>query len=300
MNQNANQEKTPKTLKDHLKNFGGALFIVGTTLLLLELMLRIFDPWGLVYFDDMVVMGNSFVYDEQRLIALPEGDYQFTHWAATVRDSVRLTPATNTDADCNIVLIGDSVTFSYGVNDDETWANHLAQEFPDVHIMNAGITYSAIDEILGTYRAFSGANAYIYLITHNDYEALPDIRAGQFTNPTKNYPYLVNYPSFLVHYRSEFNFRNIPSASNTTAYTHFLEKMSELTAAGDVTLLAFPERETTTVLQESGFDVHVLPPYPEDIVSFADGHLNAEGNRKLAGYIAPIFEEIVATDCSDS
>ena len=46
--------KPRKTLSDHLKALGGAAMIVGGTLLLIELLLRIVDPWGMSYFDDQI------------------------------------------------------------------------------------------------------------------------------------------------------------------------------------------------------------------------------------------------------
>src|SRR5688572_9029835 len=108
----------PKTLREHLKNLAGAAALVLFTLVLIEILLRSVDPWGLYYFQDLEVMGNTiFQADPVRGYLMPDGDYTFTRWRAHIRDGGRVLPATNIQADCTIAILGDSVAFGYGVND---------------------------------------------------------------------------------------------------------------------------------------------------------------------------------------
>src|SRR5262245_53206812 len=118
------ETKPRKTLRDHLKAIGGALLIVGFTLLLLEILLRVVDPWDIQYFNDLEVMGNEhFVSDAQRGYTLGDGSYRYSHWSATIADGTRLIPNTSPDAACEIVILGDSVAFGYGVDDADVWVN---------------------------------------------------------------------------------------------------------------------------------------------------------------------------------
>ena len=68
-----------KTWRDHLKNFSGALFMVGLTLLLLEGLIRFTDPWGLSYFNDLLVMGNyRLELDDTRGFIIMDGKHRFS------------------------------------------------------------------------------------------------------------------------------------------------------------------------------------------------------------------------------
>ena len=51
--------------------------------------------------------------------------------------------------------MGDSVTFGYGVDDDQTWVDGMARALPDVHVINAGVSGFNSTNVLRTLSAVS-------------------------------------------------------------------------------------------------------------------------------------------------
>jgi hypothetical protein len=289
--------KSPKTLKDHLKAFGGALFMVGLTLLLLEGMVRFTDPWGLSYFNDLIRMGNKyFVADPVRGYILPDGSYKFSYWTVTVENGARVTPATNSNADCSLIMLGDSVTMGHGVDDDETWINHLAQVYPDVQFVNTGLTSYNSTNVLGSKRAFPNGDAYVYLMIDNDMglPLSPNPEAYPEQNPT-NLPYLVRYVSFILRY--EENTAQNTLRDDDAGVQRFLSEVDEIMADGDTWLVTLDNSLIAERMQNSHYDV-TLYLYPSYRISRVDAHLNAEGNRLFAQQFVPLIAEIRDERCN--
>ena len=292
-------DKQPKTFKDHLNAFGGALLIVGFCLLLLEGLVRFTDPWGLTFFNDLLRMGNDyFDIDPVRGYSVPDGTYKFSYWEMTIENGARVTPATNADADCTFVMLGDSVTLAHGVDDDETWINHLAQMYPDIHFVNTGMTTYNSVAVRGTKAAFPDGDAYVYLIIDNDVEPTlnPDPEAFPGQNPT-NMPFLVRYVSFIL-----FNNRAESNAPSTlplddARMVRFLEDVDAIIADGDTWLISLDGFPLAYQMQDLGYDV-MLYTYPPYSISYVDLHLNPEGNRLFAEAVAPLIAEIRDERCN--
>ena len=291
------QTKPPKTLKDHLTAFAGALFIVALSLLLLEGLVRFTDPWGLSYFNDLIRMGNEyFVADSVRGYILPDGAYKFSYWTVTVENGARVTPATHPDVDCTIIMLGDSVTMGHGVDDDETWINHLAQVYPDVQFVNTGLTSYNSTNVLGSKRAFPDGDAYLYLMTDNDIglplTPNPDAYPGQ--NPTK-LPYLVRYVSFILHQQENTAINTL--TVDEAGIQRFLSEVDEIMADGDTWLVTMNNSLLAEQMQDSTYTI-TFYPYPSQRISRVDAHLNAEGNRLFAEYFVPLIAEIRDERCN--
>ncbi|MCI0708877.1 MAG: SGNH/GDSL hydrolase family protein [Chloroflexi bacterium] len=287
-------------LRRQLKAFGGALLIVGTTVLLLEVLLAAIDPWGLSYFNDVLKIGNQlFELDPVRRYVLRDGEHQFSYWSATIQDGVRVTPNTDTDADCTLVLLGDSVLFGHGVNDDQTWANHLAAAFPDVYFINTGMSTYNSDNVLGSKNAFPDADAYLYLLIDNDIEPTlnPDPEAFPGQNPT-NMPFLVRYLSFILYGRKPESFTQEIPPLDSEKMQHFLSDMQAITSDERVQVISFDHYAIVDVLREEGYDIqpYTYPPYK---ISYVDIHLNPEGNRVFAEMLTPLIQEMVDEACGE-
>lgn len=137
---------------------------------LLEVYLRTADPWGLSYvhdIDDFYSYYDTQTYAPDWVIA--PGQYEYTGSSMMVlADHTRLVPDTNQTANCTVVAIGDSVTFGMWVDDEATWVNQLARNFPEVHFVNAGIPGYESQHIRRMQGRFPDAEGYIYLIVRND------------------------------------------------------------------------------------------------------------------------------------
>jgi hypothetical protein len=129
------------------------------SLVILEGLLRILDPWGVMaYIGDLVAYASGTAPDPLRGYVLAPGAYHMPRWSATVLpDHSRLVPDANTVATCRIVILGDSASFGHGVNDGETWVNLLARQYPNVRVIDAGLDGYNIDNILGLHKAWYGA-----------------------------------------------------------------------------------------------------------------------------------------------
>lgn len=284
-----------------LRNIGSVLFVIFITLAMIELILRIFDPWGFVYFDDLAKISDAFVSDDERIYYLPDGTYEFSHWQATVSDQLRVTPNTNLDAECRIVLLGDSVTFGYGVDDEETWVNILAEQYPDVYLMNTGVVTYPIEPIVGTYNVFEDeGDGFLYLIISNDAHDAADTRTENLNNPAENLPRTLLYGGY---YLIRLGLIDTPETSNDSDEAdiqnqRFLQHIETLSEEDNMVFMAFDEENITNLALDAGYNINVLPAYPaEHRISFLDVHLDATGNEVLAESIAPILDRLIAESC---
>jgi hypothetical protein len=295
--------KSPKTLTDHLKAFGGALLLVLVTLLLLEGLLRMTDPWGLEYFDDLLKFGNEIaVADAQRDFIMPDGVYRFSDWTVTIADGQRVIPANHADAACTIGLLGDSVLFGFGVSDDETVPQHLAEQFPYVNFLNLSlIGYNSIN-IVHTYEAFPDADGYLYLIFGNDDSPPLMVEGDMFVSSGgENLPHLVRYVQFVIYDQKHSDFRGDPhtNAGDSPNILAMLDDMDTLGADERMYFVTFDVYQTyIQLLEERGHRIAAVP-YPLQSNSVVDAHPNPEGTQELANSLAPIVQEIVAAHCTD-
>lgn len=290
-----------KTLKDHLKAFLGALFMVGLTLVLLEGIVRFTDPWGLSFFNDVLMMGNQlFELDDTRGYVMIDGQHQFSYWDVTIENGARITPDTNPDANCTFVMLGDSVTLGHGVENDEVWVNYLAATFPDIHFVNTGMSTYNSTNARGSKRAFPDGDAYIYLVIDNDIEATlnPDPEAFPGQNPT-NLPYLVRYVSYIMFGRKPDSFTQDVPPPDDPRMQRFIGDVDAMLEAGDTWLVSFDYILLADTLIDLGYDVTVYP-YPPHVISYVDRHLNPEGNLEFANAITPLITEIQAERCSSN
>lgn len=288
-------------LKKHLNTLGLAALMVFTPLLGLELLLQITDPWGIRFYDDMALFGTALENDDVRGYVLPDGDYQFSNWQVTMRDGLRLTRNTNAAAACRIVVLGDSFTFGYGINDDETWLNQIARDFPDVYFLNTGITAYNSANVLGTYQSFPNADAYIYLFTNNDWE--PNLSPGDLTyrNEAGVLPMFIRYISFTYHRGATQALMQPQSGEELLTepiYQRFYADIQTLAQVENLYLLTWDSNFLNPGLNELMID-YMTVELPEGYrISTIDGHLNAAGNQVFAERLQVHIAPIVNRACS--
>ena len=276
-------------LKRKHRTFLKALLMVAVTFILLELALRVVDPWGLRYFDDVQKMSREmFVADSERIYGLNDGTFQFSYWETHIADGKRVLPDASADTGCSVAFLGDSITFGHGVNDDQTWVNLIARDLPDVEIVNYGVPrYSSTNALL-TRQAFPDHAAYIYIIFNNDSEPSYDPANDAELASGNNRPWLVLYMQLLIR-------RTTPEAPIDA--TRFFSEVDDLLAAGRVHLVAFDDDVLTDLVIEREYDMHTVPfpPYP---ISVSDFHLNPQGNAELAANLLPFVENVADEACA--
>ncbi len=265
--------------------------VIGVTLLAIEVLLRAVDPWGLYYFDDLATLYSAFAPDAARDYALPDGEYAFTRWTTAMRDGSRRVPDTPAEADCTLVVLGDSVAFGYAVDDAQTWVNGLAQRFPDVRFINAGTVGYNSQQVLATLALYPQADALLYFVIDNDVEDITTLETLRTRVQGEISPlWLLRYGRFAT---SRNAFRGQPFEP-----TRFFSDLDAISADPRVRLAAYADQTLTLALLERGYTVTVIPMIT-DFVSFADRHPNSAGQAKMAEQLAPLVSSMVSDFCEN-
>jgi hypothetical protein len=291
-------------MKFKLKPFLGALAIVLITLGLLEFLVSRIDPWGLYYLDDLKTLYRGYISDDLRGYRLGDGEYSFRHWTAKVENGTRIIPSSGSDTSlCKLVFLGDSVTFGQGVSDNEVWINLIASKIPNVHFVNTGTPGYSSTNVLGTYKAFPGANAYIYLIAGNDTDPAFDLadlksQADQF----ERQPWLARYVAYMISLSRVNNTATIsPMSSEKPDHSRFFGELDQLVQDDKLTIVGLlndPNPLAEEILQR-GYDLKTIN-YWTHFNSRIDGHANAEGNQEIAAQMMPIVQSVVNQECGSS
>jgi hypothetical protein len=285
-----------RLIKRVRRGFIISLFSILITLGAIELILRIWDPWGAVrYMQDMDQMASNFIEDPYRDYTMKPGVYHFSNWSATILDSkTRNVPNTNPNSKCQIAMVGDSATFAHGVSDADTWVNLIARQLPDVHILNAGGDGFNIDSVFGTLNGFPDVNGFLYLMINNDAE--PAFRWNR------------SFAAITIYLFYAKLFGIIPSPPSTNAsesetvgsssYSHFYDVFEKLLLDKRVIVVAFDMGGLTDEASKRYTqDVHIIPFYTT-INSPADSHADVNGNKEIATNILPYVKALVNRVCA--
>ena len=259
------------------------LFCVILVLLMLDTLLWQLDPLGIhAYFygqyQQQFVMGMaSHGYN------LQSGAHNFGSFIVTVGASGnRIVPDTNRYADCVIAAIGDSVTFGYGVQDNETFVNILARAYPDIQWRNVARSGYSARNIALLQDAYP-ANGYLWLIINNDHYPKWDYT---ITTPSR-FPSATNL--YLEHGLSK------PKAPVLDWNTYW-QAVADITA--HETLVFGFEGESPAIETSEQYPVYFIPAYT-DFVSVYDTHPNAAGHQQIADSMMPFLEPFIARICHD-
>lgn len=275
-----------------------ALFIVVLLVSLpleLELLLSVTDIWGLKYFDDLATIWEKSVVDPTRGYVLPPGTYQFSHWNATqLENSVRLLP-NNAKGPCEVVFLGDSVTWGHGLNDSETWVNLIAAQMPQINAINPSFDGYNSENVRRAIAGFPQANVILYMIVGND----TDPTSG-YSNPLPYQPHLSMIEKYIRYFAVQKN--QAAPAANNTSFTpqttdpniqRFISDLQAMKQDKRVVLIAF-DKEFDNFKKD--YNIHSIPFYTHRI-SYADPHPNIEGSKEMATNILPIVQAAVAQQC---
>lgn len=249
----------------------------------IELMLRAFDPLGVVYADDFTAM-QRIAIPAPHGYTLETGLYHAAHWSYVVKpDGNRRTPG-RTLGGPRVTFVGDSVTFGFGVSDREVWVSRIAAAYGiDAH--NAGRTaYSTVNVNLYLHDV---RGCVVFLSYPNDpFMATSD----DFTNPGAydTYSFLTRTLTLLKNGK--------PTVIIEPFNPVFDAAMRDIAGRPDTLILAFDDDYGRAVADAYGA---VLIPWYTHRVSFADPHANAEGNEQIAIAAAPVIAKwLEGRDCN--
>lgn len=200
------------------------------------------------------------------------------------------------------MLLGDSVAFGYGVNDDKTVANYLAQNHPDVNFINTGMVAYNSSNVLANYEAFPDADGYLYLIVGNDHDPPIATEGEVFVSAgNERLPHLVRYVQFAI-FRNQVNVDLVSdphvNLRDNSGMRRFLDEIDQLGSDERVYFATFDFYNSLIgFIEERGHDVVQVSYPPDKTISLVDAHLNAEGNQQLADELTPLVETMQQSHC---
>jgi hypothetical protein len=278
------------------------LLIVATALSvmpMLEVTLRVVDPWGLKYFDDLAYLWENVVAHPQRGYAVPPGTYQFSNWKATIlADSTRWLPD-NQQGKCKVVFLGDSATWSHGVSDEQTWVNVVAGQLPEANAINAGLNGYNSENVRRAIAEFPDAHLIVYLIVGNDMEP-----TSGWENGWPYQPRLWMLDKYVRYWQLSRGFNATPASAATPNdprppdphYQRFLNDLEAMSADPRVIFLAIPGFLDPALIAQ--YDIFVFPSNDRnERISVADPHANADGSRAMATSALPVLQAAMAARC---
>jgi hypothetical protein len=261
------------------------LIVLAITVGILEGALRLVDPWGAAtYAQDMVALRNAYIPDADRRYILPDGTLTLAHWSVITVNGTRSVPASQPAA-CRIIVVGDSTVFGEGVNDDDTFTNHLAQQFPAVEWRNAGMNGYNLRNVLLAIDALP-ADGYLYLLNNNDYQDAYHLLSGR------------EYPIVALGYL-QFAIKKALKASghyDPVQYPGWVDAELPRLDRPDVLVVAFDRPFTRYAAQV--VPIQFIPSVGLDgVISPANGHPNPDGHRRMAANIAAVADKWLVQVC---
>ncbi len=256
-----------------------ALLIAVLSLLLMEATLNILDPIGIrLNFHGQTRMAWVMVEDVSGYRVLA-GDYYFASQTRILTDGSRAVPDSQDNADCSLAVIGDSVSFGWGVSDAETFANLIARDNA-IRVINAARSGYNAGNIEKLYEGYQ-ADAYLWLIIPNDVNIAWDTN-WEGRNQQSYLPATWLYLQYLF---PSANAYRLPEDKPT--YERVINRFSQ----DERVLMIALEDDTNAPLSLDRI------PAIEDFVSVYDHHPNAVGHRKIYEAMKPYIMLFLESVC---
>lgn len=209
--------------------------------------------------------------------SINDGTYSLSNWSFQYQNGQRRVPNAASMAE-TIFFVGDSITFGWGVNDEDTWVNLVAQEL-QIDAVNLGRNcYSILnyDIVLKTLPE----NACIVLLWVNN-DHLPPT----FYNPSSQ----SNNSSMLTKLISVLTITPNPNPDE-----NFYTLVDQIIQDPRIISVAFEDDWS----ERLNGQIIRIPKYTSRI-SFTDAHPDALGNQQIAQAITPHIQALLLTrECS--
>ncbi len=272
------------------------LVLLGTILVLLigaEVVLNIFDPWGVHYFDDLASVWDNTVAHPDRIDVISPGVYRFSNWTVTELEGYTRAVPDNMKGSCKVVFVGDSVTWGHGVNDKDTWVNLVAAQLPETNVINAGFEGYNSENVKGTLKDFPDAKLLVYLIIGNDAEPTTGLLRQTRASMMKKYLTFFFKEILKTDSNRAANADTI-ATSDSTIYNRFRADIEAMSHDKRVVFIGFDEPLSNSL--KPAYHVNTIPLYTNHI-SLADPHPSARGHQQVAESILPIVQKAIENQC---
>ncbi len=257
-----------------------------TLLGLSELSLRYIDTDGLYSYlsawETLKVMPASHGY-----LFVPS-TYHLKAWDVTIAsDGFRHLDTVKSD--CKVALIGDSVTFGWGVSDGAIWAQLLADNTDATILMRAQPSYNIgnIKAVYDELSALGDIDGYIYLMFQNDAE--PDSHYEWYAD-------LYGVQKTAIEYRLDYLQYIERKKKVVSDIPRFLDLFNQM--ASDKMLTIGMQSNAPFIQAVQDITPYWIVPSMHT-VSRSDGHANAEGNGELYAQIALIALPFIDKVCNN-
>lgn len=281
------------TVYKYVKALGGFLLVSISTLVVLEIALGMLDPLGMAFYAKVDWL-NQFLGRANGSFSLSPGQYDMDGWVVSMnQDATRLVPDSGTG--CTLLFVGDSVTWGWGVNDEQTFANLIAREL-GVKAINAGVYRYSSENVAASLQFFKDYELAVYLIFPNDHHRTWS--TTQSIQPFGEY----RFPGFgilhqstpaLVWYGLYFTTQST-HAESTPYMERFEADMQRITAHDNVLVFAFDDPLTTAVSER--YEVNVIDWYTGRI-SPVDPHPDPDGHQHIADAMLPYLRDRMTSAC---
>ncbi len=269
-------------MKKYIIQFLVGVIFVG---LVAEIYFRYVDPDGLYHY--LSVWENLPVEPAPHGYVFKQGVYNLGRWQVTINaDGFR--HLDTKESNCKIALIGDSVTFGWGVSDGLIWAQLLANEADATILMRSHPSYNIdnIKAVYGELEALGDIDGYIYLMVANDAQGA--VSADRFDEyATKR---------TALEYRFLYMQRVANRVTPPENIPHFKEQFMQMTSDKMLTIGVQSSAPFIQAVQD-------ITPYwivpSMHTVSLSDGHANAEGNAEMYAQIRTYALPFIEAVCID-
>ncbi|MBN1563397.1 MAG: SGNH/GDSL hydrolase family protein [Anaerolineae bacterium] len=277
-----------------LKRLGKFALLIAVILIPVVIIPQVYDPVGVRLLDDRYEIHKNLQCANANCtrLRMPAGTITFAHgWRATIEaDGRRLVPNNNPDCTLQVALIGDSYTWGPLVNDDETWANGLAQHFPSACFYNYGMYgFNAEQVALTLAEAVPDEMDMVlyFVFTNDDVGPIVNTHIGSPPSPLN----IVLYVE-LIRQHAGLREQAPGMIDFTPDPAQFAAAIHRIGADPRVQFVGFEHEIRLHEIREMGYPATEIPWFSEDnIIAPIDNHPTAEGHREIAQALFPLVRE---------
>lgn len=261
------------------------LSIVIISILSFNISLHWFDPLGIVAYNWQLSQMFQLTLPHDTGYRFTPGRFDIGYRLTIGSDGLRIVLDANLQAECTIAVLGDSVVFGMGVADSDSLVNMLAQDYPDIHWINAALPGYNSRNVVRQFSAIQ-ADGYLWLIIGND------------GNSDINYRHIINAPPLALGIYIRWLILGSGAKSSGTINTfsngidNFLNDRND-----NLIIFAFKNQYLTGDIITRYPNVIELPHWTSQI-SWGDAHPDKQGNREIANSLQPYIDKHIETLCN--
>ncbi len=261
------------------------LSIIIVSILTLNILLHWLDPLGLVAYRWQLSQIFQLTLPHDTGYRFTPGRFDIGYRLTIGNDGLRIVLDTNLQAECTIAVLGDSVAFGMGIADSDVLVNMLAQDYPNIHWINAALPgYNSRN--IARQASTIQADGYLWLIIQNDGE--PDI----------NYRHIINNPPLALSIYIQYLIRGNRMQFSGT-FNSFSDGIDNFLSDRNDNLIIFAFKDQYLTDEIITYYPNIIKvPYWTSQISIGDAHPDKQGNREIANSLQPYIEQRIGAFCN--